>query len=350
MTPYKKAFLFIVLLLTACSSPSAAGGTPVSQVTLPTATPTAPLYQVPKDATPTPTPFQPLPPTPIFIPAGASLSPQDTLVPTLATPPPQNTSAVGLIQAPKGVMNILLLGSDQRSRKATLFRTDVIILASLNPEKGTVSLVSFPRDLWVQIPGYGQDRINTAYERGGFKSLADTLQYNFGVHPDHFVVIKFSAFKDVIDSLGGLQVNVGETLTDRRGFRYVTISKGLQSMNADTVLWYVRSRKTTNDFARNRRQQEVLQAIGNKLMSMDAIRRAPELYSAYINSVTTDLNLIDMLTFLPLAAQLTDTSRIHHYFVTSGMTNDWITPGGAMVLLPNRDAIINVIRKALKGD
>jgi polyisoprenyl-teichoic acid--peptidoglycan teichoic acid transferase len=351
MTTYKQTFLLLlILVLTACSTPGLTGGAPIAAAPLPTSTPSAPLYQVPSDATATPTPFQPLPPTPVYIPAGASVSTEATPEPTLATPPPQNMSAVGMIQPPKGVMNILLLGSDQRSRKASLFRTDTIILASLNPEKGTVSLVSFPRDLWVQIPGYGQDRINTAYERGGFKTLADTLQYNFGVHPDHFVVIKFSSFKQVIDSLGGLEVNVGETLTDRRGFRYVTIPKGKQTMSADTVLWYVRSRKTTNDFARNRRQQEVLQAIGNKLMSMDAIRRAPELYSAYINSVTTDLNLIDMLTFLPLAAQLSDTSRIHHYFVSPAMASDWITPGGAMVLIPNREAIVNVLRKALKGD
>jgi hypothetical protein len=83
---------------------------------------------------------------------------------------------------------------------------------------------------------------------------------------------------------------------------------------------------------------------------MDAIRRAPELYAAYKESVTTDLTLIDMLTFLPLAARLTDTSRIHNYFVSSHMVSDYITPGGAMVLVPQRDLIMNVIRKAMKGD
>ena len=91
-------------------------------------------------------------------------------------------------------------------------------------------------------------------------------------------------------------------------------------------------------------------ALGNKMLSMDAIRRAPELYSAYKESVTTDLRLIDMLAFLPLAARLTDTSRIHSYFVSSHMVSDYITPGGAMVLLPQRDLIMNVIRKAIKAD
>jgi anionic cell wall polymer biosynthesis LytR-Cps2A-Psr (LCP) family protein len=121
-------------------------------------------------------------------------------------------------------------------------------------------------------------------------------------------------------------------------------------MNADMVLWYVRSRKTSNDFARNRRQQEILQALAEKLISMNAIRRAPELYAAYKESVTTDLTLIDMLTFLPLAAKLTDTSNIHQHFIGPKQVNNWITPGGAMVLLPVQDEIMRVIRKALKSE
>jgi LCP family protein required for cell wall assembly len=352
MPTWKKlSLLFFTLILTACAglSPLApnAAGMPVAALPQAEATQTPPLFQAPADATATATPFQPLPPTPVYIPTDI---PTPTPIAEVQEPPPELSGSVGIIEQPKGIVNILLLGSDARSRQK-LFRTDTIILASLNTEKGTVSLLSFPRDLYVQIPGWGTDRINTAWERGGFKMLADTLKQNFGLQADHYVVINFSSFKKIIDSLGGLEVNVGEPLTDRYGGRgTITIHKGEQNMNADMVLWYVRSRKTSNDFARNRRQQEILLAVGQKLLTLDAIRRAPELYSAYKESVTTDLNLIDMLTFLPLAARLTDTSRIHTYFVSSHMVSDYITPGGAMVLLPQRDLIMNVIRKALKGD
>jgi LCP family protein required for cell wall assembly len=347
----KLSLLLLTLILTACAglSPVApnTAGMPVAAVLQVEATQTAPLVQAAADATATATPFQPLPPTPVYIPTDI---PTPTPVAEVQEPPPELSGAVGMIEQPKGIVNILLLGSDARSRQK-LFRTDTIILASLNTEKGTVSLLSFPRDLYVQIPGYGTDRINTAWQRGGFKTLADTLQHNFGLNVEHYVVINFSSFKKIIDSLGGLDVNVGEPLTDRYGGRgTITIKKGQQNMNADMVLWYVRSRKTSNDFARNRRQQEILLAVGEKMLTLDAIRRAPELYSAYKESVTTDLSLIDMLTFLPLAARLTDTSRIHNYFVSSHMVSDYITPGGAMVLLPQRDLIMNVIRKALKGD
>jgi LCP family protein required for cell wall assembly len=348
MSVSQKALLILLVAVLAACSASSPAGVPLAQAPnqVANATPTAPLFQVPGDATPTSTPFQPLPPTPIYLPTDM---PTATPAPEIQPVQPQIGGAVGVIERPKGQVNLLLLGSDARSRQK-LFRTDTIILASLNPEQGTVDLVSFPRDLYVDIPGWGQDRINTAWFHGGYDKLAATLEHNFGVVPDHYVLINFSSFKKLVDSLGGLDVRVGEPLTDRYGSRTITIPKGVTRMNADMVLWYVRSRKTSNDFARNRRQQEILQALAEKLISMNAIRRAPELYAAYKESVTTDLTLIDMLTFLPLAARLTDSSNIHQHFIGPKQVNNWITPGGAMVLLPVQDEIMRVIRKALKSE
>ena len=229
---------------------------------------------------------------------------------------------------PAGQINILLLGADARPGQK-LFRTDTIILATINPQLGTVNLLSFPRDLYINIPGKGQDRINTPYEYGGWPLLAKTFAYNFGITPDHYVVINFSNFKQLVDSLGGLDINVESPLTDYRyPHGYVTIPKGRVKMDADTILWYVRSRKTTNDLARNHRQQEVLQAIGEKLLSMNAVRRAPEFYSFYKDNVTTDLSFTDMIPFIPLAAGLADGSKLRHYYVGAGNVKNWITPGG----------------------
>jgi LCP family protein required for cell wall assembly len=258
---------------------------------------------------------------------------------------------IGDIQAPEGIVNVLLLGSDMREwwGKGSLFRTDTIILAMLNPKKGIVSLVSFPRDLFVHIPGHGQDRINTAWGRGGFKKLAATFEYNFGVKVDHYVLIEFTDFKRIVDSLGGLDVQVGERVTDYYRGRQILIKPGLRTMNADMVLWYVRTRKTSNDFARNRRQQEVLQALVLKFLSMDAIKRAPEFYATYQESVKTDLSLIDMLPFISLATQLSDTKRVQNYFVGSGKVTPYVTPGGAQVLLPQKDKIVRLLRKAMEG-
>lgn len=307
----------------------------------------SPTYIVaPPDATPTPTPFRPIPPTPVIYPTG---TPLPTSTPTVTPTPTSEVDAylaeTTLEQVPDQ-MNILLLGSDARPGVKRWFRTDTIILATLNWDLGTLNLTSFPRDLWVTIPGHGEDRINTAFEYGGFDMLADTFKYNFGVRPEHYVVIDFTNFKRFVDSLGGLEVNVGKKLQDYRSGYMTTIPEGRVSMDADTVLWYVRSRKTTNDFERNRRQQEVLMAIIEEVLNLNNIRRAPELYDIYKDMVRTDLSLPNILPMLPLAIKLTDTSRFHHYFVGSGQVTGWITPGGAMVLLPDRDKVRKTIRKS----
>lgn len=346
MRKNSSAILYLVILaffLPACTGPGITGvplsGLPFSSTQL------APRYQVPPNATPTATPFLPLPPTPIYLPTEFP-----TATPVQPTPQPQlpEDSPASALQRPADQVNIMLLGSDARN-KSSIFRTDTIILVSLNPALGTVNLLSFPRDLYINIPGYGMDRINTAWQRGGFKKLAATFEYNFGFRPDHYVLINFSNFKQIIDSLGGLDVNVGEPLSDYYRGRYITIKKGVNRMNADMVLWYVRSRKTSNDFARNRRQQEVLQALTSRLLSLDAIRRAPELYAIYSDGVTTDMRFADMLPFVPLAAQLFDTSRIHQYYISPGQVSNWITPGGAMVLVPDQSKVRNTVRKALSG-
>jgi len=360
MYKYVLILLIFMLLLTSCApgsfpsvSLAASGGafqaTPV-------------FVTAPQDATPTPTPFQPLPPTPLVYPTGISMAtptsivlpsptPTATLEPT-ATPTLTPLPEADEIEIPRGRLNILLLGSDQREGDPS-FRTDTIILAVVHLREGKVNLVSFPRDLYVTIPYWGQDRINTAWQHGGFDSLAATLDYNFGVKPDHYVLINFHSFNKMIDSLGGIDVNVTKKLVAKRqGRGMVEVPVGINHMNGKTALWYVRSRKETNDFDRGRRQQEVITAIASKVLSADGIRRAPELYEAYKGFVETDLTLGDIIPLLPAAARFTDdpASRINSYFIGPGEVWDWISPGGGMVLLPNQPAIMEVLRKAVKGE
>jgi LCP family protein required for cell wall assembly len=212
---------------------------------------------------------------------------------------------------------------------------------------GTVNLTSFPRDLYVTIPGWGTDRINTAWGHGGFKTLAATLQQNFGVKPVHYVVIDFGSFKRVIDSLGGIEVEVKKPVSDYRNGRWITIEKGRQHMDADLALWYARTRKTTSDFYRNRRQQEILRGILEKMVSLNGLLRIPELYNVYKDSVTTDMTWDDIASWIPLAAKLTDTSRLHNFYVGPDAAYDWITYEGAMVLIPRKDVIKKIIRQSL---
>jgi len=309
----------------------------------------------PADATATPTPFQPLAPTGMAVAVQVSQPPVAltavpltpipiTPTPTGVPPTPALTPETQMEQLPSQV-NLLLLGSDRRPWDAG-FRTDTIILVTINTDLGRVNITSFPRDLWVTLPGWGPSRINTAWTYGGYRMLHETFQHNFGITIDYHVLIDFSAFKKIVDSLGGLDVNVTEPVSDYRNGYWVNIKKGMQHMDADMVLWYARSRKTSNDIARNRRQQEVLMALFEKFVSMDALRKAPELYDLYDNSVKTDLNLIEVLRWVPFATKIVETRDIHHYAITYKQVYDWITPEGAMVLVPKKDQLMKVIRQS----
>jgi polyisoprenyl-teichoic acid--peptidoglycan teichoic acid transferase len=347
--------LLLVVILAGCASPGSVGGPVAAAALLPVAAQST-LVLAPPDATATPTPFQPLPPTPLPgqaaiqqststpSPDVIQLSPTATATPQITPPATTQAEEPSLNQLPSQI-NILLLGADRRPWDQQ-FRTDTIMLITLNSELGRVNITSFPRDLFITLPDHGLGRINTAWTFGGYPLLKRTFKHNFGVTPDYYVLIEFSAFKKIIDKLGGLDVNVGQAVSDYKNGYWVSIPAGDVHMDADTVLWYVRTRKTTNDIARNRRQQEVLQAIFEKLLSLDALRRLPDFYNEYKSSVQTDIGLLDAVKWLPFAAKIAETRNIKHYFLTYQQVYDWITPEGAMVLVPNQEAMMNVIRKS----
>lgn len=312
------------------------------------------LVSADPNSTPTPTPFQPIGPTAI---------PTATITPTQAatlTPEPDLAGIVAPTPIPvadkniPGTVNLLILGSDARPNDYG-FRTDVIMFVSINPSKGRVSVISFPRDLYVTIPGWTTQRINTAFVYGGFPELAETLQYNFGIRPQYYIMTNFQGFTGIIDSLGGINVNVGAYLSDECDLRIAvngrcTVKPGVMTMDGATALWYVRSRHSTSDFDRLRRAQEVLYGLFARFMHIDALTRLPEFYASYQKSVQTNMTLDNMLPLLPVASQVIgDSSRIHRYTVTPYMVSNFITDGGAMVLLPNYNAINAMINEALNG-
>ena len=368
------SLLFLIIASSACQAEQSPPTTlPYILITkAPNATTTATPFQPDPSTRPTAT-GTPLPPTATLSPTATTtpLTPTFTPRPTyenliIATPnfygnvwedfPPPAVYPistyipypVGMLSQPKGQINILLLGSDIRPDSRG-FRTDTIILMTINKDLGTVNLTSIPRDLYVYIPGWTMQRINTAMARGGFESLAMTLAYNFGVYPDHYVMINFSNFIEIINSLGGIDVEVEKDFSDQRtGYDWYFVPKGTVHMDGDTALWYIRSRYTTSDIDRLRRAQEVILAIGYRLLSFDVIKQAPELYAIYQDSVFTDLSLGDITRLIPAARILIDTNNINRYAIGYGPVYDWTEPyTGAMVLLPNQYRIMTIMREAL---
>jgi polyisoprenyl-teichoic acid--peptidoglycan teichoic acid transferase len=285
-----------------------------------------------------PTPFQPF--LPSITPTFEGYNVQNALVPSAG------------IQVPLGQINILLLGSDYRVNQGS--RTDIILLVSLFTKEKKVSLISFPRDLYIDIPGFGQERINTSQSLGGFPHTQATFEYNFGIHLDHFIETDFNGFQAIIDTLGGIDINAATNLTDRCDLpyshgSYCSVGPGSHHLDGALALLYVRSRYSTNDFDRGRRAQEVIAGIFNKLISRNAITKAPELFNLFKNSIETDMTLSDVLPLLPLASSIaSDTSLVKRFSISPDQAKPYISPStGAYLLIPDYKAIWQIILQAI---
>lgn len=343
--------LVVILVSVACAFPITS--------TTPEPTPRAVsqlLVTADPASTATPTPFQPMGPT--ATPA-ATEKPGPTKTSTNTAEPteeiignPSMPTPIRITQPmPDGQFNMLVLGSDYRPNSG--YRTDVIMLVSINTKKGTVSVISFPRDLYVYIPGWMTQRINTAQPHGGFEMMQDTFEYNFGIRPTHYVMTNFQGFIGIVDSLGGINVNVGQYLSDTCDLPwgsggYCSVSPGVRTMDGKTALWYVRSRYSSSDFDRLRRAQEVLYGIFSKLMSLDAVTRLPDLYTKYKSSVETNMGLDDIAPLLPVASQvISEPDRIRRFAITPKEATNFRTETGAAVLIPNYEAIQAILQEAI---
>jgi LCP family protein required for cell wall assembly len=361
----------------------------------PSATPTETLTPTPSDTptetlTPSITPTGVPSPTPTFTP---TLTPSPTSVPahlakidtggypTPSTPPPTAIpTPVDPIKVPDGVVNILLMGSDKRPDTGG-YRTDTLIVVSINKKEGTVNMLSLPRDLYVYIPGWTMNRINTAdargsavgWEGGGPGLIKETLLYNFGITIHHYARVDFSGFKGIVDAIGGIDVPVDCAIqgyrlreprlgledfptyddyvaytADLNSWEVYTLDVGVHHLDGYMALWYARVRQGSTDFDRARRQQQVLRAIWAQAQTLGLLAHAPELWQQYGDLVETDMGLGNLLQLAPVAADL-DTSRIRSYIITPDLLTAWIEPGtGANVFIPNAGAVERIVSLAMQ--
>jgi LCP family protein required for cell wall assembly len=242
------------------------------------------------------------------------------------------------VSIPDRYTNIVLLGSDRRPGAAA-WRTDSIIIVSVDTANNVVRLLSIPRDLWVYIPGHGYNRINTADLWGelakkgtGPERVKQTIHHNLGIPIHYYVRIDFEGFVKVIDAVGGVDVDVDCPLPDLK------LSSGMEHMNGKMALRYARSRYSTNDFDRSRRQRKVLMALWDQTLTLNIIPRLPELWWTMSNSFQTDLSLDQVINLAYMGAQL-EPQRILSRAISASHVQGWMTPQGAAVLLPRQDKI-----------
>jgi LCP family protein required for cell wall assembly len=267
---------------------------------------------------------------------------------------------VPLVEQPEGTVNILLLGADQENGRAR-GRTDVMIVVSINPDIPSVSMLSIPRDFYAWIPTHGYGKINTAdsrgqnYPGGGPALLKATIEYNLGIPIDYYARVDFRGFVQVVDTLGGVDVPVECELHDTfpdpanppSGTVDLDLYPGIQHLDGQQALWYVRSRWSTHDFDRNRRQQQVLRALYHQIQDLNVIPRIPELWGAIQGTVETDLGLQE-LVWLGWVASRLDMSNVKSRFIAPPYVQHQTTPETGYILLPVEGALEPLIAEALQ--
>jgi LCP family protein required for cell wall assembly len=219
-------------------------------------------------------------------------------------------SLITYIAFPPDPINILLMGVDARSGEGLVTRTDSIMLVGLKPQGFRASMLSIPRDLFFNTPGYGLQRVNIInvlgeQERAGYgpELLKESMALNFGVQVDHYVRLDFAAFEALIDAVGGVTIDVERRVedhaypTDDFGVETVIFEPGRQHMDGETALKYARTRHSDDDYFRADRQQQVLTAFTRKLLNP---LHLPAVISALSRHVDTDLSPVDLLKIAPV--------------------------------------------------
>ncbi|PZV07220.1 MAG: LytR family transcriptional regulator [Leptolyngbya sp.] len=201
-------------------------------------------------------------------------------------------------------VNILVMGIDevpnaQPNSEATFAgRTDTLLLVRVDAEAGTLNVMSIPRDTRVQIPGFGMDKINQANVLGGPELVAQTVAYNLGnIQIDRYVRINTSAFREMVDLVGGIEVNVPSRMeyTDRTQGLYIDLYPGWQTLNGDQAEQFARYRKDSGDIGRVQRQQMLLKALRERLTNPTVLPKLPQALRVLERYVDTNLTLEEML-------------------------------------------------------
>lgn len=261
-------------------------------------------------------------------------------------------------------INILVLGIDTRESGGDQ-NADTIIIARIDLKKKTMNSVSIPRDLLVTIPGHGEGKINGAYGIGfeedpdsrvsGVSKVRDTIEYNFGVQIDDYVLIDFQGFTKVVDSVGGIDINVPERIeddaypTEDYGIRTLIIETGPQHMDGELALSYARTRHGDSDDQRRERQMLVIQALFGKGKELGTVTRVADLITALSSAAQTSFHLNEQLVLASLALNMKD-SNVRMLNFEQPLIQAGTSSTGAWIYSGDPEEISAFIEASLAGE
>lgn len=356
--------------LTATASPTAAATLSTTPVERATGVPPIPTWTPTFTPTPVPTPTStPIPPTPTLTPSivPTPLPPRrPTAVPIemLPTQHPSDTlripTPVARYHIPEDAITIVVLGSDQRPDWRH-WNTDVIQYVVIYPDIPSVSILSIPRDLYVYVPNFHMMRINQAdmygelhgHDGGGLGLLNQTMLYNLGITADYYVKVNFEGLIEIVNIMGGIDVPVHCYVEDYwpypnedGSYSRFALEPGLRHLDGREALWYSRTRKTTSVFDRERRQQQVLEALWRKAKETNLLNLAPTLAQDFSYLYQTDLGMGNIIQLALVAAQL-ERANIRTYNIGGQEVTYYTTYQGGNVFLLKHDETQAVIDAAI---
>lgn len=257
------------------------------------------------------------------------------------------------------IINIMLVGQDRREGQGRQ-RSDAMILCTINKKNKTLTLTSFMRDTYVTIPDYWNGRMNSAYQLGGFPALYDTLKYNFGVTVEHGIEVDFSGFAQIIDLVGGIDIELTSSeasYLNRRGNWDVDnstagtwgLKAGVNHLTGEQALAYSRIRAIGNDFGRTNRQRTVLTVLVEKAKSL-SLMEIYKLVDGIIPLISTDMETTDITGYVAeLFPLLSGLEIVNQRIPADGDYYNATLKSGAQVLMPDLPACQELLKETLGG-
>lgn len=278
--------------------------------------------------------------------AGQPTIPQLVLVHT-AQPAPDYEATPLSDNSEKDVVNILLVGRDADAGNGT--RSDTMLLCSFNKRDDTITLTSFLRDLYVKIPGHHKDRINAAYAFGGIELLDETLLENFGVEVDGNVEVDFSDFREIIDLMGGvtMELTAAEARVINDHVRDKEVTEGTHLLDGRQALAYVRNRKDADgDFSRTNRQRKLLRAMAQAYKSKK-LTQMLGLMEDILPMISTDISAIELTNYALTLFPMLNSAQIKTQSIPVEDGFRYANVDGKAVLLPDMEKNIQALSDVL---
>jgi len=269
------------------------------------------------------------------------------------SPAPIELSDYNMPEREADRLDVLILGirgnDDPNAKNAGALLTDSIQIFSYDQKTSKASVISLPRDLYVVVNDGKKDKVNTVYEYGVYHS-ADSLQFArerfsriTGVYIDKVVVFDFFSFKEVVDALGGVDVTLDKPFKETQQWGYIfSLPAGKNHLSGQSALYYARSRYSTDDFDRSRRQQQIMFAIKDKLLALNFFADPVKTFSVLNlirNNLKTDIGIWDMKQYIDLAQTLNFATINNHVISTANLVEEGTGPDNAYILVPKGNTL-----------